>query len=245
MAPPPTEQPPPTPKPPAVGEQLATLFTGETPPEKEELVALIQQLPRVYRAFRVARTLDRSPDADLRLATLLEAADEAAPPQIRLNEGSTLAIMFAAHHQDGKVAKLLQEGPTADRFGGPGVEVVVALVRGLLEKTWGIDRVLRGPTRRERQDFPVLDPIAEEMRSLWRVVVKKDGMSGEIWYLADLPPEGRAGIPQLLLRDKNVTVVAPIDADLLEWYGTLRGPEAIGWTGDEFETVAESLQTWK
>ena len=246
MSPPPPQQAPAKPKAPPTGELLAQTFMGETPPAKDELVALIRQLPRVYRAFRVARTLDHLPsaDADLRLATLLEAADEAAPPQIRLNEGSTLAILFAAQNGNGKVAALLQEGSTAERFGGPGVDVIVALVKGLLDQKWQVDRILRGPTRRERQDFPVLDAIAEEMRSLWRIVAEKDGVSGEIWYLVDLPPEGRAGIPQLLLRDKNLTVVAPIDPDLLEWYSTLRGPAAIGWTGDEFEAVGESLQTW-
>ena len=105
---------------------------------------------------------------------------------------------------------------------------VIDIARILLDGGWEVHRVLRGPTRRECTAHPVLDTLAPAMAGLWRLLVRKADPSraesegpggpsrkGEVWYLADLPPEGRAGVPQLLLEDWQRVVVVPLEPELL------------------------------
>ena len=62
--------------------------------------------------------------------------------------------------------------------------------------------------------------------------------------MAELPPEGRAGVPQLLLTPHPRAVVCPIDTDLLAWYAALDAPDAIGWTGEEGDALVAELEGW-
>ncbi|MCA9567921.1 MAG: hypothetical protein KC656_08765, partial [Myxococcales bacterium] len=59
--------------------------------------------------------------------------------------------------------------------------------------------------------------------------------------VAELPVEGRAAVPQLLLEEKDRVVVLPVDPELMSWYASLDGPEAIGWMGDEGDAVGAAL----
>ena len=88
----------------------------------------------------------------------------------------------------------------------------------------------------------MLDAVGEHLSGLWRLLVSQGDRKGEVWFVGGLPIEGRAGLPQLLLEERPRAVVLPVaDSELLGWYGTLRAPEAIGWTGSEAADAVASL----
>jgi hypothetical protein len=119
---------------------------------------------------------------------------------------------------------------------------VIDLARVLMDAGWELHRVLRGPTRRECTSHPVLETLAPSMSGLWRLLIRKDDRKGEVWYLADLPAEGRAGVPQLLLEDWQRVVVVPLEPDLLAWWRTLGSADALGWTGAEGEALVGAVE---
>src|SRR5262249_30342121 len=140
---------------------------------------------------------------------------------------------------------LLSSDPAlAARFAGPSVGVVADLARVLVEGGWEVNRVLRGPTRREMSAHPALETLAPSMGGLWRLLVRqREGegtRNGEGWFLADLPPEARAGVPLLLLEDWERAIVAPVDPDLLAWWRSISGPELLGWPPEGADTSAEA-----
>lgn len=223
---------------------LAGKFNAEDP-SVDELTEAIAALPRTFLAFQVARELPDRPAADLdrRVSRLLIAADRAAPADRKLNEGATLAIRIAALVGPGEVTRVLSEEPTARRYGGDGANDVVGVVAALQQQGWAVDRVLRGPTRRERDNHPMLTPLAPAMDGLWRLLVRKGELKGEVWYLADLPAEGRAGIPQLLLDPHLRAVVVKSGADL-EWFRALKGPEPIPWGPAAGVSLWAAVSAW-
>lgn len=209
----------------------------------EALLPVVQRFRRRFRAIVTAeRALGDAPD-DHKVAAFLTAVHDAADPDEALPEGTTLAVRAAAGG-GARAAGLLTGGPTAGRYGGPGIDAVVAIARALTEDGWRVHRVLRGATRREQRDHPVLDTLGEHLGGLWRLLVRRGAARGEIWYVAELPIEGRAAVPQLLLDARQRAVLLPIEPDLLTWYATLRGPEAIGWTGDEGDALRAEVARW-
>ena len=220
---------------------LAELLAGDTPPSEEQLVEVIRTFRRPGSALRVAERANASLELAPALLRAVHTVEEAGRS---LPEGTTLAVRAAAGGVEG-VRDLLSEGELAARFGGEGLDVLCDMAEILVGDGWELFRVLRGPTRREQSDHPVLDTLAEGLTGLWRLLVRKGETKGEVWYVASLSAEGRAGVPQLLLADHQRAVVLPIEPDLLAWYGTLEGPPAIGWEGaDSAEALRGAVQGW-
>jgi hypothetical protein len=214
-------------------EVLSELLAGGVP-DHGALTEAISSYDRVFKAFRVAeRTLDAREDgeADAARAAFLRAADAVAPPQVHVPEGTTWAVALAAR---GVAAELALGG----RYGGPGADGVVHLARALAEAGRPVHRVLLGATRRERQRDPALRALEGELGGLWRL---KTEAGGEVAYLSDLTPEGRAAATRLLMDDRPRVAVIPVDGDLLSWWRAAGGADPIGWTGDEGADVAEAL----
>ena len=223
---------------------LEELLMRDEPATVDEIVAVLGDFRRWFQSFQVAEKLFGQIESD-RIATLLDAVHSTADTDRRIPSGSGLAVRAAARSGvDSRVHSMLVEGPTAVRYGGAGIADVVAIYAALQSEGWDLHRLLKGPTRRERDDAPAVDALAEHLGGLWRLVVRKGDVRGEIWYVAGLPAEGRAAVPQLLLRDAHRAVILPIDPDLLSWYGTLGGPSAIGWTGSEGDEVLAAVTAW-
>ena len=220
-------------------QQLAELL-GADEVDEAALTSVIGLFRRPSSALRVAERAE----APLALAPLpLQAVHAASDDDRVLPEGTTLALRAAAAGVDG-VRELLTDGPTAGRYGGPGVGDVADLAAVLVADGWELFRVLRGTTRREKEKQPVLETLGEALDGLWRMLVRKGDVKGEVWFLGSLSPEGRAGVPQLLLEEHQRAIVLPVDPDLLSWYGELDGPEAIGWTGEEADALRGAVAGW-
>ncbi len=228
------------PKGPSAPEQLTALLTSGEPLDPAALVEVLKGFRRPSSALRVAERVE----APMTVATaLLQAVHEASDDDRVLPEGTTLGIRAAAAGV-AEARAMLVDGPTARRFGGDGVGDVADLGKVLVDDGWELFRVLRGTTRREKERAPVLDTLGEALDGLWRLLVRKGDVKGEVWYLGSLSPEGRAGVPQLLLEEHNRAVVLPVEPELLAWYGELGGPEAIGWTGDDAAALTQAVAGW-
>lgn len=211
-------------------------------PSENSLREAVERFGRPFRAVRAAeRMLEFANDAAI--AQLLAIAHELQGDRGPIPEGTTLGVRVASGGGT-DTARVLLEGPTAERFGGAGMDVVIELGAALRADGWEVFRVLRGPTRKEQDAHPALATLADELGGLWRLLVRRDGAKGEVWYIAGLSAEGRAGVPQLLLADYPRSVVLPIDPDLLGWYETLGGPAPIGWTGEEADAVRAAAAEW-
>lgn len=225
-------------------DAVRALLAGPEAPNEDALAEQLAKLPRVYRAFAVATEVlpQFSPaDADARLAILLRAADKAAPKGAALAEGTSLAIRSAATVDKSAAAACLLSGPSAVRFGGPRADALVAIGAALGRSGMIVDRVLRGTTVRERKDDKALDALGDAADGFWRLLVLQGEKKAEVWLLGDLKPEGKAAVTRLLQTPAPRVVVVPVDGDLLAWYGTIGGPEAVGWTGGEAaDVVAET-----
>ncbi|HHO52202.1 MAG TPA: hypothetical protein ENK18_15330 [Deltaproteobacteria bacterium] len=218
------------------------------PPERlaEALQAEVFDVDAVREAVSDFRRPDRALRPVLRLelddertAGLLTAVHAAAEPGIAIPEGTTLAIRVAAH--GGATRAILVDGPAAERFGGPGVSVVVELARAMIDDGWVLHRVLRGPTRRECRLHPAVETLSGSMGGLWRLLIRKGDQRGEVWFVADLPAEGRAAVPLLLLEEHARVVVLPAGSDLVSWWASISGaPEPIGWSGAEAPLILQA-----
>ncbi|NCG18198.1 MAG: hypothetical protein GWP91_04195 [Rhodobacterales bacterium] len=216
---------------------LKDALMAENLPEVADLVPLIAAWGRPWRAIQSAERNDLN---DGQVACLLQAVHIAADDPAPIPGGTTLALKTAS--AGGMLTRaVLTEGETANRYGGVGVGDVLAVAAAAVADGWTVHRVLRGATRKERERHPVLGTVSEHLQSLWRLLINKDDKRAELWYVAGLAPEGRAGVPMLLLEEHLRVVVLPIDPDLLAWYGEQSGPEAIGWTGDEAAEVVAAL----
>lgn len=218
-------------------DALKAALTAEAAPDVEALKASLAEWPRLWRAIASAERWDLD---EARIEVLLRAVDAAKDDDRTIPGGTSLLIRLAAGGSE--MAKtLLSTEPTSARYGGVGSEAVVALAEAAHADGWVVDRVLRGPTRKESDRHSVLRTVGSAMDGLWRVLLKKGESRAELWYIAELPAEGRAGVPMLLLEDHARVVALPIEPDLLGWYGELQAPEAIGWTGDEADAVRTAL----
>jgi len=215
---------------------LKDVLASPEPPQDAALVEVLGRLRRLWHAFGAAEGMGLD---DERAGQLLEAVDRVAPPGLRLASGIGFGIhTAAAHGEDGRAARAL----ALERYAGPTAPALVSLGVAALASGWTVDRVLRGATRRECKEYPMLDAVGEHLSGLWRLLVSQGDRKGEVWFVGGLPIEGRAGLPQLLLEERPRAVVLPVaDSELLGWYGTLRAPEAIGWTGSEAADAVASL----
>ncbi len=214
------------------------LSDGAAQPELAEAMVAVRRRRTVQRAIEEAGLDD---DA---IANAAVAATLAWPGERPLPEITTLLVRQAS--SGGAAARaLLTEGEHAARLGGPGIELLLDLVSPAVAAGWSVDRILRASTRRERENNPLVEAAGEGLRDLWRAVLQKGDSRGELWALTNLPPEGRAAIPQLLLDPRQRVVVVPLEPELLEWYGSTGGPEAIGWSGPEAsDAVLSALDAW-
>ncbi len=218
---------------------LVEALRGDAP-TPEAIAEVLGGFRRATRSFRVA---ERAQPTDVATAALLRAVPQAVEAEESLAEGTTLAVRVAA--AGGAETRAVLEGPLQDRYGGPAVVPVADLATVLVADGWQVFRVLRGPTRREREQHPVLETLSEAMGGVWRILVRREDVRGEVWYVDGLAAEGRAGVPQLLIEDRQRAVVLPVDPELIGWYGGLGGPEAIGWTGAEGDALKTAVSAWQ
>ena len=176
---------------------------------------------------------------DERTAALLASVHGRSDPEAAIPEGTTVAIRAAT---TGAATRALLEGPARQRYGGPDIETVVELAAAVMADDWHLHRVLRGPTRRESKAQPALQTLSDSLSGLWRLLLRRGDQRGELWFVAELPVEGRAAIPLLLVEEHDRVVVLPVDAELLGWWGSLQGaPTPIGWTGAEADALREAV----
>jgi hypothetical protein len=206
----------------------------------DALTEVIRTFRRPDRALRVIQRVELD---DAHTAAMLRAVDAATEPGRPIPEATTLAIRTAARGPLTR-ALMVDGGSVATRFSGPDADAVIALARAVLDAGWEVYRVLRGPTRREITAHPALETLAPAMGGLWRLLVRNADRRGEVWFVSSLEPEGRAGVPLLLLEDWQRAIVLPVDAELLGWWRTLAGPEPIGWTGSEGAEVVAAVEAF-
>ncbi|MBX2803444.1 MAG: hypothetical protein KTR31_37535 [Myxococcales bacterium] len=217
-------------------ERLQQALQAETF-DAEAIRSAVADFRRPDRALRPIMRLDID---DERTATLLGAVHEAAGPDVVIPEGTTMAVRAAAH--GAATRALLVDSPASGRFGGPGVAQVVDLAKVVLDDGWFVHRVLRGPTRREGRIQPAVQTLAPSLGGLWRLLVRRGEQRGEVWYVAELPAEGRAAVPLLLLEEHARTVALADDEELATWWSTVAGaPSAVRWTGAEAETLKTAM----
>jgi hypothetical protein len=203
------------------------------PLDPEAVRAAVAAFRRPDRAMRSVLKLELD---DERTAALLAAIDASADADAPIPEGTTVAVRAAAR---GPATRALLEGPGRSRFGGPGVEGLVDVAGALLADDWVLHRVLRGPTRREAREQPALDTLAPALGGLWRLLVRRGDHRGEVWFVAELPVEGRAAVPLLLLEEHGRVIVLPDDAELVAGWGELAGaPAPVVWN----EQAADGLR---
>lgn len=227
-------------RPDPMGELRAAL-SHAVAPTAEALTPLFQALRKARAGLHVAAEALAEKAEEAAVATgiaVLQAADAGTPDNIRLGEGTTLAVQLYARTGDSLLRQSLTTGVLAARYGGDGIAPVLDVARAMHARGLSIARVGRGVLGKERREDPVLDALGDAADGLWRIVLA-DG--AEALFLAGLSPEGRAAVPALLARPAKRAVIIPVEGELLGWYAGLGGPEAIGWTGAEAEEVVDAL----
>ena len=129
-----------------------------------------------------------------------------------------MAVQHLCEHESASVMACLTEEALGLRYGGVGIRGVVEIARSVHPHGWAVSRVLRGTTRRERRDDEILHTIGEGADEIWRLVMEKDGVKGEIVFMESLSPEGRAALPQLL-RILGIDWLC-FPWNLMFWHGT-------------------------
>lgn len=183
-------------------ERLADLLAA-SPLDHDRIRAAVAGLRRADRALRLVQKANLGDEA---LAAVLAAVAAAIGNDRPIPEGTTLALRGAI---DGPLTREQLRDP---RYGGPGADALVDVARTLTTDGWELHRVLRGPTRREIDKHPALDTFAPGLTGLWRLLVRRDGRRGEVWFVAELPIEGRAALPLLLLEDFQRAIVVAAGA---------------------------------
>jgi hypothetical protein len=216
----------------------------------EALVGPIAALPRAHRVFPIAREVfaDRD-DLDARMAIVLQAAHLAAPPGVRLAEGTSIALEAAAMHGlDSPLGRLLVDADTAARYGGAGVTELLGVAAATRNVGLRIGRVLRGATLREKKASPVVDALGDSLDALWRLLVQRDGANGpfraEIWFVSELTPEVKTAAPILLAEAHPRAVVLATPA-LAEGWASLGLAPAISWGEGAEAALASATDGWR
>lgn len=195
-------------------ERLADLVVAD-PLDRPRIQAAIATLRRADRALRIVQNLAMTDEA---VATVLEVVAATIGNDRPIPEGTTLAVRTG-------LGPRTREALRDPRYGGPGIDGLADVARHLADAGWEIHRVLRGPTRREIERHPALESLSAGLGGLWRLLVRHGDRKGEVWFVAELLPEGRAAVPLLLLEDFQRVVLSdgPPAAEL--------GAGAIAWTG--------------
>jgi hypothetical protein len=229
-------------------DELRNLFAGEPDPSADDLRPHVKALRRAYKAFSAVRDAwEAAPaaQADTRLASLLRVVHDEVPAGVRLAEGVTLALRTAARlGGTGAVVGVLEETGIGERFAGPGWRGAVALIGALEAEGFVVQRILRGLSRREKDNNPALAVLGgDNLDGFWRLLVSQDERRGEIWWFDAPSPEARAAAPQLLLEAHQRAVVGAEGQDF-GWYDALRGPKMIVWDASGAEGLRGALSTW-
>jgi hypothetical protein len=225
-------------------QALRAAFEADEPATADVLLPLVQPLPRTYKAFVAVRSglsnLEAS-DADRRLAPLLLVAHQVAPPEVRLSEAITIGTRIAAAVGATSAVRAVMTGDEVGaRYGGEAIGHVIDVMAHLSGEGWALRRVLRGVTRRESRTHAALEALGDNVRGLWRVLVRRADVDGEVWVLSSLSAEAQGAIPQLLLDDRQRAVVA--GADDAEWVRSVAADSLVlddGMTG-----LTECLDAW-
>jgi hypothetical protein len=209
-------------------DRLADLVT-QTPLDRPRIQAAIASMRRADRALRIVQKLALSDEA---LATVLELVAATIGNDRPIPEGTTLALRGAV------AGPRTREQLRDPRYGGPGVDALVDVARVLTEAGWDVHRVLRGPTRREIERNPALDSLSGGLAGLWRLLVRHGDRKGEVWYVADLPVEGRAALPLLLLEEFQRAIL--VAGDAVDPWQSL-GVSPIAWGADAAPALLASV----
>ncbi len=214
---------------------VAAVASGDT----AAIQAAFAPYQRAWRALSaVEDQIETLPVAGV--ANLLDIALAATPG--RFPEATTVAVRLAC--RDAACAEALASGRWAERLGGPGVDMLVAVVRAATANGVRVGRILKGATKREREAQPALEALEPRLDGLWRALVSKGESKGELWSLHAASAEVRAAAPLLLSEARLRVVAIAIDPDLASWWASLGGPEAIGWSGDEGDAVGSAFGAW-
>lgn len=230
---------PPAPKKPTLAEYVAQVraaLTGEGEVTVDVLEPLVAPIKRIRDVLELGDELV-SDDSGERITALVLAIHRTAPAHVRLLQATTLLLRASAKPGQESLADLLVTGEPASRLGGPGMGGVIDASRRLQHAGFTLDRVLRGATRRERREHPAVDVLSEHLDGLWRLVVEKDGVRGEVWVAEDLPPEGQAGLPQLALRPGHR--VAVVGESLHEGWTSVGGPAIVA-----VDALVDAASAW-
>ena len=211
---------------PAADEGLQALLEGDAVPDETALQDALARFERVHQAFQAVRSRLAKPDVPAAtVAAFLTVADRVAPDSARLPEGTSLAVRHASAPE---LRAVLMEGSTAVRYGGPGIETVLAVVDAA--QGWSLDRVMRGATSRERREDAALGALADAAERLWRVRLSRGETTATVFVVGEDTPEVRAAAARLVARLK-APAAAVVPDSAAEWYATLDGPAATSVEG--------------
>ena len=101
--------------------------------------------------------------------------------------------------------------------------------------------------RRERENDAGLASFAEPLFGVWRLLLRQGDARGEVWWVSDLPLEGRAGLPLLLLAGEGEPILCIGEADLQGWCAdNARGAKLVGWQdADRQDALRSALSSWR
>lgn len=218
-------------------EKVKEALSADELPDSATLEALVAPIKRVRDLLEFAETLEGE-SAPAKVMALIRALHATIPGHVRLLQATTLLIRTQLAHPESGASALLVEGDVAERLGGSGMGLLLDTVHATHREGWRLHRILQGVTRRERRESPALDVLAEPMGPLWRVLLDKGDVRGEIWVAESLAPEGQAGLPQLALRDANRAAV--VGEGLQSAWAAVGAPEVVAVEG-----LGELLRGWK
>lgn len=196
------------------------LLSADEVPSVEALAEPLSMLRRVAVALRgVAAALAPHPpeQADPRLAAVLAAIHHTAPAEVRPIAAIRMALETAAAVPGGAVASLLHaEDEQAARFGGVALGALARVLAPHVDGGWSVDHLDLGVGRREAREVAGLEPIADEVRGLWRLRLVREGASPvTLWWIVDPSPEAVAAAA-LLSASTSPDLVLALDGPSAE-----------------------------
>lgn len=214
-------------------EELLLAVLGADEIDADALRLALDGFERLHHAFVALREASLSPEAQI---VFLRAVDALAPAKARLPEGISIAVRLASQGHEAAQALLL-EAPSAERFGGQGVDQVLEAATALAGSGWTVQRAVRGAMARERRQDPVLSALGDAERSIWRLLVRREDVEASLMVLVEDSPEGRAAVPRLTRR---VTALVLPEA-AIEWYAAFEGPPATSSIADGVAALNAAL----